>query len=248
MTGSNWKTPLLVLLTIAVLVLGALLPGILANIHEGSYEPGFAAMNSVELQLRSHGSISLKDAISLVANSTNAVEVDEAMTTRTKEEILDLTGELLQPYLDREVILAPGLDVPAQAYSCIPSLSVSSGDSAGSTVFWTVLILFDEEEPALQVAIEDRSGAIIALGYNYSKAGIDGKDYLVPDETLKALCEIYLAGLGEEFSGYTPTVTESYTDADGVTAQHWNISWESAYGPAGIGFDVWEHGCSIGFF
>lgn len=250
MGGSNWKTAALVLLSFAVLVLGALLPGILADIQEQSYAPGFAAMNSVELQLRSDGNISLKDAISLVCNSTNTVEVGEEMTTRTAAEVMDLAEELLQPYLELGLIIAPGLDVRSQTYSCVPNLVVSEGEAASSVIFWQVLILFDEEEPALRLAIEDQTGALAALDYHYSKTDYvySGVTYFVPDATLETLCKIYLDGLGEEFTEYTPTVAQTYTDADGVTAQHWNFSWEGTFGPAGISFDVWPYGISISLF
>lgn len=251
MNGRNWKTALLILLTITVVVLGALLPGILADIHESRFEAGFADIRSVELQLRSDGNHSLKDAISLVCNSINTLAVSENVTVRTEDEILDLAEQLLRPYLDQGLILASGLDVHSQTYSCIPYLTVSEGEAAASVVFWEVLILFDEEEPALRLGIEDQTGALVVLDYHSSKTDYiyTGVEYFTPDETMEKLCKTYLEGLGSEFDSFTPEKdTETNTSSGGVYAQHWNISWEGEFGPAGIGFDAWPYGVTISLF
>lgn len=247
MNKTKWKTTLLIVLCTLVLILGAALPGILAQIHEHSYQPGYAAMNSVELQLR--GQITMAETLSVVSNSTNTLEVSADMASRTEEEILELAEQLLKPYLDAGLIYAPGLDIPSQAYSCKPYLTVSEGEPAATVIAWQVLILHDEEEPALMLGIDDRTGALLVLDFHSSKTEFfDKGSYFVPDETIDTLYRLYSASFGEDFSGYPPSVTETYTASDGVTAQHCTITWETAYGPAGIDFDVWPFGVSISLF
>lgn len=250
MKGYSARAILMILLTVAVVILGALLPELLAQIQEGSMEPGYAAMNSVELTLRSGDSRYLKDAISLVSNSIHTLEVSEEVATRSREEILQLVPKLLQPYLDRNLILAPGLDVKEMTYSCLPYLTVSEGEAASSAVLWEVLILFDEEEPALRLGIEDQTGALVMLDFHSGKteASISGIDYFLPDETLRTLCSIYLDGLGSEFADQVPEDIQAHITSDGVYAQHWNFSWEGAFGPAGISFDVWPNGITVSIF
>lgn len=243
MNGINKKT-LLLLLTALVLLLGALMPGLTAWLHERSYQPDYAAMNSVELHLR--GEASLKERLSVISNSNNTLEVSETTATRSSGEVLALAKELLVPYVDAGLIPVPDLDVEKQAYSCKPYLTVFEGEPVASVIAWQVLILFDEEEPALVLGIDDETGALVVLDFQSSKLEFT-PSYFVPDETMQTLTELYLSGLGPEFSQEYPTVVDSYTKG-GVRAQHWVIDWETEFGPAGISFDVWPYGVTVSLF
>lgn len=246
MNETNKRKTLLLLLTALILILGALMPGLLARIHEGSYKPDYAAMNSVELQLRG-AQASLKETMSVISNSTNTLEVSESMATRSAGEVLELAEELLQPYVDAGLIPVPDLNIAKQAYSCKPFLTVFEGEMAASVVAWQVLIQFDEEEPALVLGIDDRSGALMVLDYTSSKLEFY-PSYFIPDETMETLSELYLSGLGDEFTQKFPEVVNTYTEDGGIRAQHGRIDWETEFGPAGISFDVWPYGVTVSLF
>ena len=245
MSGINRKKTPLLLLTALVLILGALMPGLTAWLHERSYQPDYAAMNSVELKLRGQQA-SLKERLSVISNSNNTLEVSETTATRSAGEVLELAEELLQPYVNAGLIPVPDLDVGKQAYSCKPYLTVFEGEPVASVIAWQVLILFDEEEPALVLGIDDETGALVVLDFQSSKLEFT-PSYFVPDETMQTLSELYLSGLGEEFSQEYPTLVDSYTKG-GVRAQHWTINWETEFGPAGISFDVWPYGVTVSLF
>ena len=251
MRGTNRKTVLVVLLCIAILVLGAMLPMFLADIHERRFAPGFAAMSSVELQLRDSSALGLKDKFSLVSNSTNTLEVNEEVASRTAGEILELAESQLQPYLDANLILAPDLDVSSQAYFCQPYLTVSEGEMVVSVVVWQVLIQFDEEEYPLVLAIDDQTGVLVSLDYRYSKTDLYdmGEDYFVPDQNIDALIEIFLSGLGEEFTEYMSAAgNHKYSGGTGTNGQSWTISWEGDFGLVGLEFHAWPYGLNVDIF
>ena len=251
MRGTKWKTGLVVLLCAVLLILGAMLPGILADIHESRYAPGYAAMNSVELQLRDSSTLGLKDKFSLVSNSTNTLEVNEEVASHTAGEILELVESQLQPYLDANLILAPDLDVSTQAYFCQPYLTVSEGETVVSVVVWQVRIQFDEEEYPLVLAIDDQTGALMSLDYRYSKTDLYdmGEEYFVPDQNIDALIDIFLSGLGDEFSEYMPDVGDNkYSGGTGTNGQSWRISWEGDFGPVGLELRAWPYGIDVYYF
>lgn len=245
MSKAKWKTSLLMLLCACLLILGAVLPGLLGHIQENHYQPGFAAMHSVELDL--HGEVSLKEMLSIISNSTNTLEVSGDVAVRTEEEILDLAQERLQPFLDAGLIVAPGLDVRSQTYSCKPYLTVWEGEEAASVICWQVLIQFDEEEPALVLGLEDQTGALVVLDYQYSKLEFY-PSYFAPDVTMETLSGLYLSGLGGEFAQDYPEVVNTYTDDGSVRTQHGRMDWETEFGPAGISFDAWPFGITVTLF
>ena len=245
MNRTNRNNYLLLLLTALILILGALMPGLMARIHEDSYKPDYAAMNSVELHLQG-AQTSLKETISVISNSTNTLEVSESMATRSAGEVLEMAEELVQPYVDAGLIPVPDLNIAKQAYSCKPYLTVFEGEMVASVIAWQILIQFDEEEPALVLGIDDQSGVLMVLDYQSSKLEFT-PTYFVPDVTMQTLSELYLSGLGEEFLQEFPTAVDSYTKGD-VRAQHWTIDWETEFGPAGISFDVWPYGVTVSLF
>ncbi len=243
---NKWKTAFWILLTAALVILGAFLPGILTTARENLFIPGFADISSVELQLRSSDGAYLKDALSLTGNAGTTVSVTENMTVHTEEEILELAQSHLQPYLDQGLILMPDLDIPMQTFSCEPHLMVSQGDNAGSAIFWNLQIQFDKEEPALWLRIEDRTGALVLLDYHCSKAGSFEAPFFRKDESIYRLCETYFGALGEEFSAYVlPEIIQNYTDIGGSEVQHCSVSWEGRFGTAGVTVDVWQYGVTI---
>lgn len=241
------KNIILLLLATATLVLGAVLPGVVAAWQDEGHGVSFAPISAVELELRQDG-LTLGERIAILSDPSTTTEIPEGMAERTSEEILDLAAEQLMAYQKAGLILSPDLDVHTQTFSCVPWMAIYYGDVTRNCVYWALRIQFDGEEMPLYLTIDDETGIILAIQYEDSKTGyyLDGEtDYFDPEISMDTLREVYLAELGEEFTEHEPSYVE--TEALGAPyGQYCQLSWgETLYGECRIAFDMWHYGFRI---
>lgn len=235
----TWNILLILLLTLGMLAAGAFLPQIVAAVQDSRPQEGHAPVQGVELELRVDY-LSVMDRIAILSN-TNAVEIPEEMASRSLDEILDLAAEIVAQYQNAGLITAPDIDVHSQLMGYSVWLSVFQGDTTVSSIHWNLQILFDEEEAPLLMSINDETGALLRITYDYSK-----ESYFDPDISMEVLSTLYLAGLGEDFSEYSPAGLEVYTDNGKIIGQNWAAFWEDeVYGSYGVSFDTRQYGFSV---
>lgn len=233
------KTFLILTLTAILIMLCSTLPYISAFIMDKHYEGGFAQVSPVQLQLRS--SVSMLDRLAIQSYSTRSIEISEELTAHSADDVMTFAALELERYRQAGIIEAPDLDVRKQTISCESFIVLADGvETAKSNIIWTLRILHDDEEPPLCVTIDDETGKLLCIQYEYTK----GIQY-DPDTALHTLVQLYFSGLGEE----VPQVRSEdiINTMDGPHGnQQWSYYWhDDALGISGIRFTLWEYGIVI---
>lgn len=236
----KWKSPLVLALTAGLILLCACLPQLAAALADGRPESGYAPLKAVEFTLRGGGDMLSKIAIQYHANQS--IEIAEELATHTIDEMLDFAAEALLPYQEAGIILTPDLDVHRQLISYTPFMVAADGaEGTRSNVLWTLRILFDEEEPILWMTMDDETGKIIFMSYEYSKEAWFDKY-----SSLEKLVELYFSGLGEDVPTIdAPNLSNKHQDGE-IVGQHWVHYWvDEDLGDCGIIFYLYRYGFYI---
>lgn len=246
---TRWKTPVILLLCTAVVVLGALLPGLVSGLLDRN-ESGrveYAEIRPIHLQFDNSG-MTMREKLALLSGATSAMQVSVDMTAHTSAQVWQIALETVDTYRNAGLIPTE-LSASDIAY-CIPTMVYwEKGDGNSeihSNIFWELSIADGAGgDNALTMTIDDRTGAVCTLSYqNVTTHRADSSRL---DKALQTLCSLALEELGEEFAEFDP---KKLVDAAGITGQAASyaasdIAWtDDNHGEVRLAFVVSE----VGFY
>lgn len=164
------KILLLILFTIALLVAGANLPGIMATVQDGTTvnHSGFSEMDSISLDFSgsdtsgSDTTGSLLEKLALIRDGS-FYDVSPGNTTISQGDIEEIVRAGLAPYY--EVNLIPD-DWGKYEFSALPNLVYSSTPISTYGILWVVTIHWPQSGDNLELYVDDETGRILYLHYN----------------------------------------------------------------------------------
>ena len=213
----KYKSFFALLLAAAIIIAGAVLPMLVAKVQDSlsSKQAGYAPMNAVSLEFEESG-LTMQEKLALGSDADTSVEIPGELASRTAEEVLKLAAELIAPYQEAGLLHGEAL-AKSQPKTCTPVLLYMKSESQRSNIFWIVTAAPMDRLWDLYLVIDDETGRLCTIEYTANTSDLA---YLPitgsrKDQLMK-LCEIYLSGLGDEFSEFDQTtlVDNSWTTAN----------------------------------
>ena len=253
----RYKQAPLLLLAAALLLLGAFLPRLTGGIQDTAAigKTDYAQLNQIQLETDGpspseapDNRLSTAAKLSILKGFAGSLELPDSMAAMTHKELLAIAKSWATRYYDAGLL--PGspvfdsTDMQAQAY-----LVYRDNERAFSNIFWRLELVCCGG--SLEFIIDDETGTVCTILFSDQAAEPDAEGYLYDmDASMGALCQLYLEGLGEEFSKYNPgTIAknsqrvmsyEGDTDYSGLTTE---LSWgDIRFGQTAIYFSVSPHG------
>lgn len=197
----EFKYPMIIILAVMLLVLGALFPTATGWIQDSleSEEVRYAPISELQLKLYS-GDMTILEKLAVAAKSEDAYAVPASMASMTTSEAMDQVAEVLAPYLELGM-LRTEIDLHTQLNDITPILIYTTGENERSFVCWSVDLSADLW--SMYLVIDDETGTLISIDYTVSSKGggydwnWTGTDML--DVLIAYFYEIYSDSLGEEF-------------------------------------------------
>jgi len=237
----NWKTWLLVLVTVALLLLCAALPVIAASIQDSATvdQYGYSDMESLELDFTT--SMSLLGKLALIRDGTYyAVSPTETVIRQSGIEQVVKNG--LNLYY--EASLVP-YNWKNYEFTAQPHLVNSPADMDGYAIIWVVSIYWPDMDSVLELYVDDETGLILYLHYNAGQP----LDVYTTRGYLDALSNAYLESTGlaavledpEAFGVEFVTFDDSGLYAKGDKSYTHTI-YHPDYGSIVVAFWVYQNG------
>lgn len=158
----KWKLALLLLLTAALIIAGAKLPGITSAVTDSAAlgKVSYGILESVQLELRERNSLTTMEKL-ILSRSGDSIEVTEKDTRMTMEQALEAADEALAPYIDAELITWVG----ERTTECHPRLMFEASFGLHG-YFWNIFITYGGDSSRnLNLLLDDATGKIITIYY-----------------------------------------------------------------------------------
>lgn len=230
------KSLLILLLAVVLVILGAMLPQIVGNMVDNSdlNQIEFANVSDVQLEFVESG-ISMREVMGIICRNTHSVEIPADMAGHTASEIQLLASQAITHYQDAGLILHE-VDVYSQMLGCQPYLLYEQSSSRKSNIFWTLSLAPSDGSWEMELVIDDKTGRVCSINYDYNvDPDYIDRDYVNTAEpiyedleaTLLTFSELFLSGLGDEFSEFDAGQIEEGTsisiDENFISS---SISWQ----------------------
>lgn len=218
------KSFFVLLLAAALVVLGAKLPQLVGAWQDtaADNQVAFGDVNEVHLQF-AETDMTMRETLAISARQDESIEIPTELASRSQEEIRAIVENTIGQYQERSLI-NHGVDMDALLAEYRTVLSQSGQKDGRSNIFWSVVLRDDAGEWSLWLTIDDRTGKLCYVEYFHYSGGL----FFVDKKTaLYQFCDLFLSGLGDEFSGYEPDALIKTAELSGdesyMTAQ---IVWE----------------------
>lgn len=239
----KWKIPLVLLLTLALLIAGAILPGIVAAVQDSTTvnQPGLGTIPSIELELtRVQTSCPVLGTLAMIREGQfySIAESNAAMST---DEAISAVETALAPYYEKELIPYNWSDV---GVSATPHLVYHTGNSTFSGILWVISIAWDSNAHFLDIYLDDATGKLVYLHFNSAQM-----DVYTPEAYAEEFCAAYFesTGLDDVLDDPEAYGVESITRYDSglKLPQDKSIAYSltsKEYGNLTLRFNVYERG------
>ena len=226
----RWKAPLYLLLSLGLLLLGARLPYLAADMQDqvDINQVQYAPVSEVHLEFDEDSPTIKQLLLGKLGYNTTNTPIGPKYCARTEDNIRSLAQEAINGYIEAGLI---PFDIHAEQTitDCAPFLSYSYRTGI-SCVIWEVVLCSQEwSDWNLSLAIDDQSGRILEINFTYYSGDIFPKPV---DEYQKTFCELFLAGLGPEFEEYDEAYRRENTlsDLNMEDVQTYIYWWDPDYG------------------
>lgn len=184
------KIPVLILITIALLAVGATLPAIAAAVQDQTIvnHSSFGDMESLKLDYSDPEVIPLLQKLALIRDGS-FYTVSPDKTKIRQSEVEQLVKEGLALYYQNELI---PYNWQKYEFSALPHLVYSNADQDTYAIFWVVDIRWPETEDYLSLYLDDETGLILYMHYGTASA----LDVYTAQGYLDALSDAYFASTG----------------------------------------------------
>lgn len=239
----NWKNPLVILVTLALLVLFACFPTIASAVQDwqNMRQSAFEQIQSVQLDIR--GSIPAMGKLAMMCRQDGLIEISQDMASLTSAEVEELAFEAIAPYVDAGMA-DPFHERNAEFYSIRPVLVQVPEMPELSGVFWDVILRGDPSAYyEVHLAIDDETGKVLTMNLH--------SDYVITAQEfprfLDAFADIFFTGLEiEDYGNFETTDMESAYVGDNAKAVRYRFG-DAEYGEISVDFYVYQHGFYMEF-
>lgn len=218
------RSVLVFLLSAGLIVLGAMLPRLVGDRQDAANDNrvDFAPVNEVQLEF-TENEMTMWEKLVLSGYIIDSVVIPEQLAVLTQDKVMEIARQTMEQYRQNGLIPEDMGEIRPNI-SCQPMLLY--GSSEQSNVFWDVVLYLDGVQWTLHLIVDDQTGRVCRIEYtNYAEESV----YDDMETSLFRFCELYLAGLGEEFFDFEPQdlVENARKPADGsyIAAE---ITWEAA--------------------
>lgn len=209
----NRRSLFALLLSILMIVLGALLPGIVAKRQDAAAENHVLFQNVEGIQLEFvQGELTMSDTLSMLASRRETVEIPVELTS-LKQDKLENTVAATAIRYQQAGLLFDEIKNFKLTYS--QSLLVYGRDGQ-SNIFWEVRYSSPDGSSEFHMMIDDRTGALCSITYSHAEALYQPEDM---EQLMSAFVKLYLSGLGEEFYDYSPDYILNSSEATDETPE-----------------------------
>lgn len=172
------------LLTVCLLVLGAVLPGIVGAIQNcAGKEPGFGEIQSVDLKLKEN--LSLTNKLYVMGNGQYYPISED--TELTLEQLPAVVEEALAPYYYRELVPYNWKDV---SFNAEPYILYQTNEPEINFAIWIVTLEMDEWRTMLH--LDDETGKILDIQHT----ALNAQSIYTPKAYTEQFFEAWFEGLG----------------------------------------------------
>lgn len=250
------KSFLALLLSAAVIVLGALLPKFVGERQDAANDNRvlFAPIKDIRLEF-TREEITMSQTVAMLGGYREAVEIPYGLTSLGQDKAEAAALAAAERYCQADVMFQNTADQTTILY-CQPVLIYGNYlyDAAGqprydgasvnnrqSNIYWEITCGSIEGAYTFHVIIDDRTGMVCSVEYSDGKHEYKQEDM---EFILFCFCDLYLTDLGEEF--YWCDVSDIADNAIAPLDNSYlasDISWtDSVYGECWVTFFVNEHG------
>lgn len=212
------------LLSAALLVLGAVMPKLVASRQDAVNDNQvlFASIKNVQLEF-TQDEMTVSRAVAMVGNNWQSTNIPESLTKLGMTKARQIALAAAERYRQAG-LFSPGVEKVAKVTFCQPVLMYAGKESWGivneeaygagaqtngqpgagasstlSNIYW-VFNLMDESGLAyFQVFIDDRTGTVCSVSYSGNGLTQAQRGWQDKESVLSAFCDLYLTDLGEEF-------------------------------------------------
>lgn len=247
------KSFLALLLSTAVIVLGALLPKFVGERQDAANDNRvlFASIKDVRLEFTQE-EITMSQTVAIQGYGGGAVEIPYGLTSLGEDKAQAATIAAAERYCQAGVMFQNAVDQGEILY-CQPILIYgdvinerasdrSDINSRQSNIYWNVTYGSNGNDGGyfFHAVIDDRTGTVCSVDYTDGKHRYNQEDMAF---ILSSFCDRFLSDLGEEF--YWCDVEDIVANAKAPLDNSYlasDISWvDAVYGECGITFFVGEN-------
>jgi len=220
------KAVLSLILALVLIAAGALLPKIVGTIMDTSLSNRIEFADASDIQLEFvQSDMPMEEILGIMCKSTNSVEIPADLAVHSAEEIHQLALQAITHYQEANLI-PHSIDADADIQSCIPKLHYQQSSSRKSNIFWNLIFEPSDNSWRLEMALDDRTGALCSINYDYRVVSVDPGYANTPEPIyadlegmLLTFADVFLSGLGENFAeldtdeisaGISTSVDEDY--------------------------------------
>lgn len=248
----NRKSFLALLLSAALIVLGALLPGFVSGRQDAANDNQvlFAPIKDVELEFTQE-EITMSQTVAIQGyHGESAVEIPYGLTSLGEDKAEAAAIAAAERYRQAGIMFQNAADQGEILY-CQPILMYGgvvnemfpdrgSSNSRQSNIYWDITYGNQDAGYFFHVVIDDRTGVVCSADYSDGKHKYKQEDM---EFVLASFCDCYLTDLGEEF--YWCDVEDIVANAKAPVDNSYlasDISWmDAVYGECRITFFVGEN-------
>jgi len=205
------RSILILVLSVCILVLGALLP-MLAGIRQDAANDNhvlFAPIKDVRLEFV-QDAMTVSQTVALLGGSRQSVEIPQSLTSLGEAKAKAIAHSAVERYQQAGVFFQDAAQMD-RCLSCHPLLIYGGGVSESaygaapdsgatqSNIYWAVTYGDAAGAFLFYLYIDDQTGTICSVDYADSRHKYRQEDM---PSILSGFCSLYLSDLGEEFYGY----------------------------------------------
>ncbi len=234
----RWRTVILVLAALGVLLAAALLPELVAarQDREDLNQVMFENIEGIRLEFDQESALTIRQTISLVTNSSSTVNIPVELASRRQEKVETIARNMADRFFQAGILFQD----PAEYILLYCYTELVYGPNNQNCIFWTIGLGPEDGSQSLSFFVDDRTGTVCSLEF-HSARNLYGKDQmtLILDRFIRQ----YLTGLGEEFVDVDVSLLlkQAQMPQDGSYLAT-EMSWEEGYGRCDLTFFVNERG------
>ena len=191
------KPILVIFAAICIIVLGAMLPRLVAlrQDRQSEAQVQFSGVQGVELEF-TQSDITRSETLAILGRSRDVVAIPRELANLKQDKVEKIALASVEKFRDAGILLC---DVEGDTVQDTQPM-LYYGLEGQSSIYWTVSIGDRKGTHAFSLTVDDRTGTVCSVEY------MDGTSEYEPDRmeaVLGGFCRVYLTGLGDAFSGWS---------------------------------------------
>jgi len=192
------KPVLTILAALCLIVLGALLPGLVARRQErqSAGQVLFSQVEDVKLEFAAESDITHSETLAILSRYKEAVEIPRELASLKWEKVETIAASSAERLRDTGLLLCdPEGDMLLSAQTVL-----YYGKDNQSNIYWLIQYGDRKGSHLFSMTVDDRTGTICTMEYmdHVSEYAAEQMETI-----LRGFCQLYLTGQGAEFFDYS---------------------------------------------